>query len=251
MTFLVIHAPEAGNARSPFRVIEQPMGREVEWVNRFLDREYLRRLAEATLRGYAMDLLHFLRWWASVNHTGAISESALSATVLLDYLRFQTGCHPQPAAATVNRRVGVVERALRNEFPDTASPFAPGFHHFYWRRPPLGNGRPRPALSRLRVKEPKRIIMPLSVDEVARFWSSFRTSRDLAIVGLMLLQGLRSKEVITLNCEDVLLSESQMRVLGKGNKIRVLPLASDTVLLLDHYLSWNGPCNAARRCSSR
>jgi site-specific recombinase XerC len=38
----------------------------------------------------------------------------------------------------------------------------------------------------------------------------------LAIVGLMLLQGLRSKEVIVLNCEDVLLSESQMRVRGKG-----------------------------------
>ena len=46
MTFQVIHAPDIGNARSPFRVIEQPMGREVEWVNRFLDREYLRRLAE-------------------------------------------------------------------------------------------------------------------------------------------------------------------------------------------------------------
>ena len=78
--------------------------------------------------------------------------------------------------------------------------------------------------------------MPLSVDEVSRFWSSFRTSRDLAIVGLMLLQGLRSKEVLTLNCEDVFLSESEMRVRGKGNKIRVLPLASDTVQLLDHYL---------------
>jgi integrase len=137
--------------------------------------------------------------------------------------------------------VGVVERALHNEFPDTASPFAPGFHHFYWRRSPLGYGRPCPALSRLRVKEPKRIVMPLSVDEVARFWSSFRTSRDLAIVGLMLLQGLRSKEVIALNCEDVLLSESQMRVRGKGNKIRFLPLASDTVLLLDHYLRLERP----------
>ena len=49
--------------------------------------------------------------------------------------------------------------------------------------------------------------MPLSVDEVARFWSSFRTSRDLAIVGLMLLQGLRSCEVLALNRDDVLLSE--------------------------------------------
>ena len=31
------------------------------------------------------------------------------------------------------------------------------------------------------------------------FWSSFRTTRDLAIVGLMLLQGLRSAEVLGLN----------------------------------------------------
>ena len=60
------------------------------------------------------------------------------------------------------------------------------------------SARPRPALSRLRVKTPKRAIVPLSVDEVARFWSSFRNSRDLAIVGLMLLQGLRSQEVLGL-----------------------------------------------------
>ena len=243
MTFQVVHSHAAGNARSPFRLIEQAMGREVEWVNRFLDRECVRLLAETTLRSYAMDLLHFLRWWASVNHTDAIGEAALSASVLLDYLRFQAGQQPQPAAATINRRVGVVERALRNEFPDTASPFAPGFHHFYWRRSALGFGRPRPALSRLRVKEPKRIVMPLSVDEVARFWSSFRTSRDLALVGLMLLQGLRSNEVITLNCEDVLQSESHLRVRGKGKKIRILPLASDTVLLLDHYLRLERPKN--------
>jgi site-specific recombinase XerD len=247
MTFQVIHSPDAGSARSPFRVIHQPMGREVEWINRFLDRESVRHLAETTLRSYAMDLLHFLRWWASLNQTDAISEGAFSATVLLDYLRFQAGHHSHPAAATINRRVGVVERALRNEFPDTPSPFAPGFHRFYWRRPPLGYGHARPMLSRLRVKEPKRLLMPLSVDEVARFWSSFRTSRDLAIVGLMLLQGLRSKEVIALNCEDVVLPESQMRVHGKGNKVRYLPLASDTVLLLDHYLRLERPkhCGSA------
>jgi integrase/recombinase XerD len=241
MTFQMIHSTDGGNARSPFRIIEQSTGHEVDWINRFLDRECVRRLAKNTLRSYAMDLLHFLRWWASLNQTDAIGEEAFSATVLLDYLRFQAGHHPQPAAATINRRLGVVERALRNEFPDTPSPFAPGFHHFYWRRSPLGYGHPRPAQSRLRVKEPKHIVVPLSVDEVAHFWSSFRTSRDLAIVGLMLLQGLRSNEVITLNRDDVLLAESQIRVLGKGNKIRCLPLASDTVLLLDHYLRLERP----------
>jgi integrase len=241
MTFQVIHSKEASNAQSPFRVVEQPIRREVEWINSFLDRERVRCLAETTLRSYAMDLLHFLRWWVSVNHTDAVSERALSATVLLDYLRFQASQLPKPAAATINRRLGVAECALRNEFPNAASPFAPGFHHFYWRHSPLGYGRPRPALSRMRVSQPKRIVVPLSVDEVARFWSSFHTSRDLAIVGLMLLQGLRLREVIGLNCEDLILPESQIRVRGKGNKIRILPLASDTILLLDHYLRLERP----------
>jgi hypothetical protein len=69
---------------------------------------------------------------------------------------------------------------------------APGFHQAYLHPKPMGLGRPQPAMARLRMKTAKRNIVPLSVDEVARFWSSFRTSRDLAIVGLMLLQGLRA-----------------------------------------------------------
>jgi integrase/recombinase XerD len=241
MTFQVIHQPNGGGARSPFHIVETKTGREVEWVNRFLDRECIRCLAETTLRSYAMDLLHFLRWWAGVHRTDILTESALTTSVLTDYLRFQAGQQPRPAAATVNRRVSVVERALRNEFPDAVCALAPGLPHFYWRRSPLGYGRVRPALSRFRVKEPKRVPAPLSVDQVAKFWASFRTARDLAIVGLMLLQGLRSKEVIALDREDALLAESQIRVHGKGSKIRLLPLASETIQLLDHYLRLERP----------
>jgi integrase/recombinase XerD len=85
------------------------------------------------------------------------------------------------------------------------------------------------------------------VDEVARFWASFRTARDLAIVGLMLLQGLRSAEVLALNRDDILLSESQLRVRGKGNKLRFSPLAPETIQLLDHYLRLErpDPCSPA------
>jgi len=240
MTFQVIHQPNAGGAQSPFRIAETQTGREVEWVNRFLDRECVRCLANTTLRSYAMDLLHFLRWWTTVNHTDAIAENAL-ASVLPDYLRFQAGLQPRPAPATVNRRVVVVGCALRNAFPNASYPSDTGFFHFYWLRSSLGIGRFLPARSRFRVKEPKRIPTPLSVDQVAQFWSGFRTARDMAIVGLMVLQGLRSKEVIALDHEDVQLAESQICVHGKGNKVRLVPLASDTVRLLDHYLRLERP----------
>lgn len=246
MTFQVIHQPNGGGARSPFHVIETQTGREVEWVNRFLDRECVRCLANTSLRSYAMDLLHFLRWWASANHTDVITENAVPS-VLPDYVRFQAAQQPRPAPATINRRVIIVGCALRHTFPDATCPPASGFSHSYWLRSSLGYGRFLPVRSQFRVREPKRIPVPLSVDQVAQFWSGFRTARDMAIVGLMLLQGLRSKEVIAVDCEDVQLAESRICVHGKGNKVRLLPLAPDTVRLLDHYLRLERPaaCGSA------
>ena len=106
------------------------------------------------------------------------------------------------------------------------------------------------AVSRLRVKVPKRNIVPLSVEEVARFWSSFRTARDLAIVGLLLLQGLRSAELLALNQEDALLAEAQLRVRGKGNKFRFLPLAPEKCNCSNTTCVWSGRIPAPPRYSS-
>ena len=242
MNFRVIQRRDLENARSPFRAI-QDNGDEVEWVNRFLDQERIRSVAETSLRSYAYDLLHYLRWWAGVHRSSEISEKALTESALLDYIRFQTNHQPPPAAASVNRRIGIAERALQLAFPQVQPPFLPGFQHRYWRPSPLGTGKPRPAISRPRVRTPKRVIIPLSADEVAQFWNSFHTSRDLAIVGLMLLDGLRSCEILALNREDLLFSEAQIHVRGKGNKPRWLPLAPDTIQLLDHYLVLERPVN--------
>jgi len=212
MTFRVVSKPSNNHVRCPYRVVEQATGREIGWINKYLDYETLRRLADNTLRTYAHELLHFLRWWESVHHTDLVVKHALTETTLLDYVRFQSGQERELTGATINQRVAIVDRALRITFPDAPLQTAPALQTNYWQRAPMGIGKPRPALSRLRVKTPKRTIVPLSVDEVTRFWSSFRNSRDLAIVGLMLLQGLRSQEVLDLNRDDLLLAEAQIRV---------------------------------------
>jgi integrase/recombinase XerD len=247
MNFHVIYQSASGKGQSPFRVVEKVTGIEIGWINRYLDREYTRRLADKSLRLYAHNLLHFVRWWAIFHPTGEVLQGDLSESTLLDYVRFQSGLEPRPSASTINSRVTVADCALRNEFPDAPCQIARGFHQAFLRRRPMGLGRPRVTMSRLRVRVPKPTIVPLSVDEVARFWSSFRTARDLAIVGLMLLQGLRSCEVLALDRHDVLLSESQLRVRGKGNKLRFLPMAPETIRLLDHYIGVErpDPCTAA------
>jgi integrase len=228
-------------------VVEQTTGQAVGWINRYLDREYVRRLANMSLRIYAYNLLHFVRWWDSIHHTGDIAEADLTESTLLDYLRFQSGLQPPVAASTINARVAHADRAIRNEFPEAPCQIARGFQQTFLQRKPMGLDRPRVAMSRLRVREPRLNIVPLSIDEVARFWSSFRSARDLAIVGLMLMHGLRSGEVLALNPEDVILSEAQIRVRGKGSKLRFLPLAPETAQLIDHYLRTErpNPCSAA------
>ena len=241
MMFRVVCAKTASGAHSPIYVIEQETGQGVGWINRYLDREYVRRLANKSLRSYAYSLLQFVRWWESVHHTGDISEADLTESTLLDFVRFQSNRQPPPSSSTINDRVACADRAIRNEFPNAPCQIAHGFHQVYLHRRPLGLGRPRFDLSRLRVREPRLTIVPLSVDEVARFGSSFRTARDLAIVGLMLMHGLRSAEIMTLNRDDVLLSEGQLRVHGKGSKMRFLPLAPETTQLLDHYLCLERP----------
>jgi integrase len=95
-----------------------------------------------------------------------------------------------------------------------------------------GRGRIAAAPADLKLKVPHRVIVPLSAEQVARFWRSFRSARDLALVALLLLNGLRSREALALQLEDLLFSEALIRVHGKGARVRMLPLPPETIRIL-------------------
>jgi site-specific recombinase XerD len=231
MKLFVVHQLSVSPSASPYRLCHED-GRELDWGNAFLDAQRIRQLSLRSLRAYAYDLLDFARWLEPrPQPLGQITESTL-----LDYVRYQLEQHPKPTPQTVNHRLGVVRCCYRFH---TGQDLPAGQVHFqrsYRTRSPLGYGRPRRALALgLRLKPERRVIVPLSADEVAKFWQSFRTYRDLALVGLMLLDGLRSCEVLGLQLEDLQLAEGQMRVLGKGNKKRVVPLPPEILEGLGNY----------------
>ncbi|HUD01564.1 MAG TPA: site-specific tyrosine recombinase XerD [Rhabdochlamydiaceae bacterium] len=60
-------------------------------------------------------------------------------------------------------------------------------------------------------------------------------ARDKAIFLVMYASGLRASELCGLNTGDV--SDDQVRVRGKGNKERVIPIAATAVAAVDHYLT--------------
>jgi integrase len=57
----------------------------------------------------------------------------------------------------------------------------------------------------------------------------------------MLLDGLRSCEVLGLQREDLQLVDGHLRVLGKGNKKRAVPLSPEILEVLGNYLRLERP----------
>jgi len=232
----LLYRPSVPASACPYRLLDE-QDQEIPWANAFLDAQRVRQLSLRSLRAYAYDLLHFARW--AQQPLRPLSD--MTESTLLDYVRHQLDQQPKPAPQTVNRRLTVVHCLYRFHFGREI----PGHSHFqriYTKRSPLGFGRPRRAVARgLRLKQPQRVVVPLSVEQVAQFWRSFRTFRDLALVGLMLLDGLRSCEVLSLQLADRQLADGQMRVLGKGNRQRLMPLPEQIGAVLEKYLHLERP----------
>jgi len=237
----VIYRPTGPASAAPYRVLDE-CGQEIAWANAFLDAQCVRQLSSRSLRAYAYDLLHFARWWGRHRPLSEITESTL-----LEYVRYQLDQQPKPTPQTVNHRLCVLHCLYRFHSGCEIPAGRSHFQRIYTTRPLLRYGRPRRAVaSRLRLKQPRRVIVPLSAEDVAKFWASFRTFRDLALVGLMLLDGLRSCEVLALQIEDLQLVDAQMWVLGKGRKKRILPLPIELLEVLQNYLRLERPLTNSR-----
>lgn len=252
MMFRTMERKDLPASDSPFRVVVEDGAEdgaedvaELEWVNRFLDMLCVRGTARLTLRSYSNQLLHFVRWWSKQPGIDVISGALKQFTesTLIDYVRDQVNEIPKPSPENINMRSSMLRRLYRFHFGQDM-PHAPYLIQRNWyRRSPLGYGRGRVAVvsADLKVKVPQRVVTPLTQEQVARFWATFRTGRDLAMVALMLLNGLRSREVLALKLEDLMFSESLIRVQGKGSRIRLLPLPPETIRLLQCYLKTERP----------
>ncbi len=62
-------------------------------------------------------------------------------------------------------------------------------------------------------------------------------TRDRAIFELIYSSGLRLSELTGINCNDLKITEQQLRVLGKGNKERDLPIGRKAINALQNWLA--------------
>ena len=232
----------------------------VEVANRFLAHLEVRGFSPGTVRGYAYDLLNFGRFLADKNLTFV----DVVPTDLFDYLDWQCRRRPVrakvvplvggrgPAPATMNRRIAAVRglfeyavmAGVRADNPVPAARRSSGLRpkargmlgHIGPRRPPTGG--------RL-VRQPRRLPESLEPDEVTVFLADLGTCRDRAMALLMLVGGLRAAEVRSLRLADVDRGMRRVRVVGKGNKERTVPVDSVFFTELGNYLRAERPRGCA------
>ena len=99
-----------------------------------------------------------------------------------------------------------------------------------------------PLKNHKRLKVQKKLIIPFSEDEVLKvvdvFSKNFEGKRNLLIVDMLYSTGVRRDELINIKLNDVLLDENLVKVLGKRNKERLVPLVLNLKSRIKDYLKF-------------
>lgn len=216
-------------------------------ANEFLSALQARGLSPRTIRAYAFDLLLLYRW---LHATGKALRDLIPPD-LLAFVAAQREAQAEPKS--INRRLSTA-RLLYRFWMNRELGFgtrvslpgayykAPGRDHY------LGiHQLRRRGVRKLRVIEPRKLVEPLTPEQVRAFLRSVTRYRDLSIVHLMLLCGLRSHEVLGLNVEDIVFDDSRIRVRGKGERDRALPLPAVLAQIIRQYQQLERP----RQCAEK
>ena len=186
-------------------------------IEQFLDALWMERgLAEQTLQAYRSDLEKFSRW---LDERGD-SLLTLQGEVLHDYLawRLAQGFKASSTARLLS--------ALRRFFQ-------------YLIREQLREDDPTALL--MGPKLPKRLPKDLTENQVEALLAEPDVGdplelRDKAMLELLYATGLRVSELVGLTMENISLRQGVVRVIGKGNKERLVPMGEEAMYWIATYL---------------
>jgi len=189
---------------------------EKAWIDRFIAHlGYERRLSPLTCRHYRRDLDALYAWCLS---QGVAAWDDLDS----EHLRAFTGSA---------FRKGLAPRSLQRRLSAARTFFRYLLREKQVRRNPVEEVRA--------PKSGKRLPGSLDADRMARLLDikgdGPLVSRDRAMLELLYSSGLRLAELTGLDVGDVDMADATVRVTGKGNKERILPVGR---IALDSLRAW-------------
>jgi site-specific recombinase XerD len=153
----------------------------------------------------------------------------------------EKGMPLQPSAITCEHIEEFVADQLRRHKPATASArFKSLQRYFRWlveegeiKESPMIHMRPP------RIPDnPPEVLSEQAISKLLKACSGprFEDRRDMAITRLLLDTGLRRSELANLTLGDLDLNQQVVKVLGKGNRVRLIPYGRKAARDLDRYL---------------
>ena len=197
-------------------------------LDRFLEHLVVERgLAQNTLDAYRRDLTRYAAYLRGRKQ----AVTALDRTVIPRYLLAlrEAGLNPRSVARHLSA-IRQFHRFLVREGIVTEDPTAHLESPRPWRRLPG-------VLSRAEVE---RLLAPRPLHSPQAF-------RDRAMLEVLYASGLRVSELVGLRLSDLDFNVGVVRVLGKGNKERLVPLGDAAIESLRAYLTQARPLLERRR----
>ncbi|AEE18359.1 integrase/recombinase XerC [Dokdonia sp. Hel_I_63] len=107
----------------------------------------------------------------------------------------------------------------------------------------IGEVEASPLAKHTSLKTPKRLQIPFSEVEVGAVFDrlkeadDFATLRDLLIVELLYATGMRRAELVDLTVGSIDVVQKTIKIIGKRNKERIVPMLSSVVVTYDRYIA--------------
>jgi integrase/recombinase XerD len=208
----------------------QPGAADLAEIDTFCDTLWLEDgLAKASLASYRSDLLRFAGW---------LSEHRLG-----------TLCNADDVALT--RFVATLSQTLR---ASSQARYISTLRRFYRHLLARGRSSSDPTLKIAMPAKPSRLPKVLSEAQVDALLAAPQSEtalglRDRAMLETLYATGLRVSELVSLKLHEVNFDMGVVRVFGKGNKERLVPLGEEAIDWLRSYLAEGRPALLDKRQS--
>jgi integrase/recombinase XerD len=186
-------------------------------VTRFLDGAWMERgLSSNTLAAYRADLMALSRWLNS--HNATITKATRADLLGFIAWRVETGARPRSTARQLSSFRRFFRHLLRegNLRDDPTAQIA---------MPKIGRSLPK---SMTEEEVESLLNAPVVSDPLG--------SRDRTMLEVLYATGLRVSELVTLKYSQLNLNQGVLRVHGKGDRERMIPLGEEAVRWLHEFI---------------
>lgn len=191
----------------------------MDYTTAFLDYLQLeKKYARHTLTSYASDLNQFQSFLLEKYDTGDFTE--VNYPIIRQWI------------------VSFVDKELTNKTINRKLSTLKTFFKFLLKVKAI---EVNPMLQHKTLKLPKReqeAFSLLELEKLSAYFedSSFEGLRDHLMIEMLYSTGMRRQELIDLTLSSIDLEQNQLKVFGKRNKERLLPLLNSTLILIRDYL---------------